>query len=83
LNIAVASDEGRARENTKNGRIRAKNQRIGGKIERKRRKNMIKWNKKIVIMLNSNFWAKYFKVYDALRKIEIELTPFSPFSLYF
>jgi len=44
---------------------------------------MIKWNKKIVIMLNSNFWAKYFKVYDALRKIEIELTPFSPFSLYF
>jgi len=36
LNIAVASDEGRARENTKNGRIRAKNQGIGGKIERKR-----------------------------------------------
>jgi len=42
LNIAVASDEGRARENTKNGRVRTKKQRVGGKIERKRRKNMIK-----------------------------------------
>ena len=31
------------------------------------KQNVIKYKKKIVIMLDSKFWKRYFKVYDVLN----------------